>query len=88
MNTHIPQGWEAPTKVRFPERSKKHVKYHQDHHFGLTGLPAHVTFKVTGIIESNGLIRLQAPHFGGRPYGNGEVFVDWLDVAVWAEVIE
>jgi hypothetical protein len=76
-----PLRWKPPKEVRFGINAKW-IAYAQDFQFGKRGLPGRVWFTVESV-EANGQCRLTAPGYGGRPYGNGAIYVNWIDVAIW-----
>ena len=55
-------------------------KYGQDH-FQCVGIPAGVEFDVEYF--SNKMFRLTSPGYGGKPYGNGQLYVWGLTKRQW-----
>lgn len=51
--------------------NKNDIDYFQDMRF-LTGIPVYVDFRIE---ESEEDYKLTAPKFGGKPYGNGAIFI-------------
>jgi len=87
-----PLGWKPPKQVRFGKNANW-ITYGQDHcPGGLKGLPGDVWFDVEQV-TSNGRVKLTAFGYGqkgGRacrhepsPYGNGAIYVNWMDIAIW-----
>lgn len=62
----------AETRLRFKDGNR--VRYFQDFS-GWLGMPTEVTFTVA---HSGDRIRLTAPGYGGKPYGNGAIYI-WVD---------
>jgi len=77
-----PLGWRPPKEVRFGTNDARWIRYLHDMHLNKRGLPSNVWF-TTGRVTQNGRVELTAPGYGGRPYGNGSIYVHWVDVAVW-----
>lgn len=85
-----PLGWKPPKQVRFGKNANW-ITYGQDHcPGGLKGLPGDVWFDV-GAVTNHGQVRLTAHGYGqlkrrgknDNPYGNGAIYVNWIDVAIW-----
>jgi hypothetical protein len=74
-------SWKPPEEVRFGINAKW-ISYMHDMNLCKRGLPGDVWFK-TGEITSNGRVVLTAPGYGGKPYGDGAIYVNWIDVAIW-----
>lgn len=92
-----PIGWKPPDEVCFG-RNARWITYGQDHCMGgLRGLPGDVWFTV-GKVLGNGLVQLTAFGYGqlGKracrhepsPYGNGAIYVNWIDIAIWGKTRE
>lgn len=62
--------------IKFKRGNK--VPYFQDFRF-MRGVKSGIWFKVTKFSGNNGMW-LQAPGFGGKPYGNGQICVYLDDV--------
>lgn len=89
-----PRGWKPPKQVMFG-RHAKWVTYGQDScPGGLKGIPGDVWFTVEKVL-SNGLVMLTAFGYGQKgkracrhepsPYGDGAIFVNWVDIAIWGK---
>ena len=84
-----PLGWKPPKQVRFGKNANW-ITFGQDHcPGGLKGLPGDVWFDVD-TVTSNGHVKLTAygygqlsKKFGPKPYGNGAIYVNWMDIAIW-----
>lgn len=83
-----PLRWKPPEEVRFGKNAKW-IQYGQDMQFKRGDLPGDVWFRAEKVMD-NGQVRLTAYGFGlhdkklgPKPYGNGAIYVNWMDVAIW-----
>jgi hypothetical protein len=58
--------------MKFPPNNK--IRYGQDFRFFM-GVPSDVDFTVEFIGKDKSLARLTAPGYGGKPYGNGAIYL-------------
>ena len=66
--------------LKFPKGNK--ISYGQDHGFW-EGIPHNVEFVIESLlsIDDDGVkLALSAPGYGGKPYGNGKIFVTFKDM--------
>lgn len=81
-----PRTWSPPAQVRFGINGKW-IAYGHDHHPRKRGLPGKTWFTTDGI-SGDGRVCLRAPGYGGKPYGSGAVYVNWIDIAIWGKAKE